>query len=97
MDYLKVRWVHDSSDDPVLLMSELDEDRYEVRKVEVFSDGRMGFASAVQSGGETQLGEKPVPPASVIAEDPRFVVQPLDAQDFERAWLAAVAGARWLP
>lgn len=46
MEHLKVRWIHTHVDEPVLLMSELNSDRYEVRKVEVYADGRMGFASA---------------------------------------------------
>lgn len=97
MDYLMVRWIHASPNDPVLLMSELDADRYEVRKVEVFAGGRLGYASADQSSDETVLGEKPIPAASDIAADPQFVVQKLGAQEFERAWLAAVSGSRWQP
>lgn len=95
MVYLKVRWIHENNEDPVLLMSELDGDRYEVRKIEVFRDRRMGFASADRSSAETVLGDKPVPIAADIAADPQFVVQQLDAQEFEKAWLAAVAGAHW--
>ena len=97
MAYLKVRWIHENPNDPVLLMSELDADRYEVRKVEAFADGRLGFASADHSSDETVLGEKPVPPASDIATDPQFIVEEFGAEEFERAWLAAVSGFRWQP
>lgn len=44
VEYLKVRWFHENSDEPVVLMSELDASRYEVRKVEIFADGRIGYA-----------------------------------------------------
>jgi hypothetical protein len=97
MDYLKVRWIHENQNDPVLLMSELDTDRYEVRKVEMFVDGRLGFASADQSSDETVLGETPVPPAAEIEADPQFIVHDLDALEFEKAWFAAVSGAKWQP
>jgi hypothetical protein len=97
MDYLKVRWIHASSNDPVLLMSELDANRYEVRKVEVFADGRLGFASADGGSEETVLGEKPVPAASDIAADHQFIAETLDAEEFEKAWRAAVSGSRWQP
>jgi hypothetical protein len=29
MTHLRVRWLHDHADEPVLLVSELDDDRYE--------------------------------------------------------------------
>jgi hypothetical protein len=41
---------------PVVLYSELDDNRFEVRKVEVFRDGRLGYADAVRSSGGTGLG-----------------------------------------
>ncbi len=44
MKYIKVKWLHSHPDEPVLLYSELDKDRWETRKVEVFADGRIGFA-----------------------------------------------------
>jgi len=95
MEYLKVLWVHQGSKDPVILMSELDDARYEVRKIEIFRDGRMGFASESDASDGTILGEKPVPPASEIATDAQFIVEPLSAPEFEQAWLTAKAGNRW--
>lgn len=97
MKYLKVRWIHQRTSDPVLLLSELDSDRYEVRKIEIFSDGRMGFAGMDRSSDETVLGEKPIPAASEIAGDSQFVVQDLSAREFEDAWNAALSGSRWKP
>ena len=44
MKYLKVRWIHESATDPVELYSEIDDQGWEVRKVEVFPNGTMGFA-----------------------------------------------------
>jgi len=43
MTYLKVKWIHSHPDAPVLLYSELDRERWEVRKVEVFRDGSLGL------------------------------------------------------
>ncbi|MDC8012507.1 DUF6881 domain-containing protein [Tahibacter soli] len=97
MNYLKVRWVHQRQSDPVLLLSELDDDRYELRKVEVFPDGRMGFSGLVRSSGGTVLGEKPVPVATEIAADPQFIVEQSDSLAFEDAWRAALSGACWKP
>lgn len=91
MEYLKVRWIHDLLTEPVLLMSELDSDRYELRKVELYADGRMGFASTDRESGGTILGEKPVPPVADIASDPQFIVEEFDDVGFEQAWCNATA------
>jgi hypothetical protein len=59
VSYLKVEWHHDLPDDPVWLFSELDGERYEVRKVEVYRDGTRTFADSTRHSGTTMLGEIP--------------------------------------
>jgi hypothetical protein len=44
--YLECEWIHDFPDDPVLLYSELDRERWETRKVDLFRDGSKGWADA---------------------------------------------------
>ena len=44
MKYIKVHWIHDFADEPEMLYSEIDSHDNEVRKVEVFKDGSMGYA-----------------------------------------------------
>ncbi len=90
--YVKVRWIHSFPDAPILMYSELDLDRYEVRKVEVFADGRLCFASPTGSSGSTQLGEIPVPPLAEIAEDPQFQPAEIQKEEFERSWAVARKG-----
>jgi hypothetical protein len=62
--YLKVAWHHDLADEPVLLSSEIGDDSYEVRKVEVFGDGSMTYADEAGATGNMWLGEKPMPQPS---------------------------------
>ena len=66
-----------------------------IQECEVFADGRMGFASVDQSSAETMLSKVPVPAVAEIATDPQFVVQALNAEEFEKAWIAANSGSRW--
>lgn len=87
MKYLRVHWIHSCPSEPVLLLSELDDQRYEVRKIEVFADGRMGYAFGDHACGGTLLGELPIPSASEIARDPQFVVEEIDKNVFEESWL----------
>lgn len=93
--HLKVRWHHQDHNDPVLLFSELGSDRYEVRKVDVFADGRMAYAREGEEVGDCILGEEATPPASEIFADAEFEVLDVDAVEFEHVWSAAVAGQRW--
>lgn len=44
MTYIKVQWIHDFEDEPILLYSELDSMRNEVRKVEVYKNNELGYA-----------------------------------------------------
>ncbi len=85
--YLYVKWIHKDPRDPVHLYSELDAERYETRKVEIWADGRKGFADANESFGGTGLGEMATPPLSELNADPQFQGKAIDAEEFQRQWL----------
>ena len=72
MVYIKVRWKHDDPNDPILLYSEMDDERWEVRKVEVFTDGSFGYADRATSRGTTFLSLEPLPTLLEIAAMPEF-------------------------
>ncbi|MFE3524939.1 DUF6881 domain-containing protein [Streptomyces sp. NPDC059161] len=59
--YVKMRWEHEFAQEPVELFSELDDDRYEVSKVEVYRDGRLDWADAGRDTDTSGLGEVPFP------------------------------------
>jgi hypothetical protein len=89
MKYMLVRWHHESEDEPVLLYSELDDDRWEVRKVEVYGDGRCDYANSTESTGSTLLGETPIPPLAEIAAAPEFGAEEISKHEFEEVWAKA--------
>src|SRR5262245_57593531 len=89
MRYLKVTWAHDLPDEPVTLLSEIGDDGYEIRKVEVFRDGRMTYADAHESTGSTILGESPLPAIEEIASQSEFAPEWISRNDFQEIWLAA--------
>jgi len=43
--YIRCEWVHDFEDEPYLIYSELDDERYATRSIEIFKDGRVVRAS----------------------------------------------------
>ena len=68
------------------LVSELDEERYETRKLEFFANGRVGFASSETSSEGTMLGVAPLPPLSEINSDPQFSGLSIGSADFGALW-----------
>ena len=87
--YFKAAWHHAHPDEPVLLYSELDEDRFEVRTVEEFRDGTRLRADAEHPDGETGLGQCAVPPDSEIESDPEFSVLTTTEGEFSRVFASA--------
>jgi hypothetical protein len=89
MQYIMVRWLHENAQYPILLYSELDEDRYETRKVDIFIDGRTGMADADFEYCDTALGELPTPELEEIAADPQFQPHAIRGLEFEAVWRMA--------
>lgn len=86
MHYICIRWLHENSDDPVLLISELDDHRWETRKVEIFADGAKGYATKSDETGGTALSLEQIPPINEIAADPQFIPMGITKEEFEEIW-----------
>jgi hypothetical protein len=86
MKYVKVRWIHSFPDEPIWLFSELDDEQWETRKVEIFADGAKGYASHSETRGSTRLGIVQFPALDDIALDPQFIPEEITGEEFERVW-----------
>jgi hypothetical protein len=86
MKYLDVRWLHSDPRDPVRLVSELDAENRELRKLEVYGDGRVHFASKQRASGSTRLSEEPLPSLAEISGQAEFEGKEIDAELFESLW-----------
>ena len=88
MKYIKVKWSHSIADEPIFLYSELDEGMWEIRKVEVFPDGRVGFASSTEAtpSTNTRLSIEPLPALDEIASDSQFQPVEISKDEFEAVW-----------
>lgn len=92
MIYLEVDWCHTIAVDPVKLYSELDDELWELRKVEVYADGTAGYADAARSTRGTKLSIEPLPSIDDIAADPQFRPREISAEDFESVWQRFTVG-----
>jgi hypothetical protein len=87
--YLKVVWHHRHPDEPVELYSEINDSRMELRKVEVYRDGRHDFANGARSVGTTRLSERALPSVEEIAAQSEFTPTMIDSAEFENVWFRA--------
>jgi len=94
MRYILSLWKHDCSDEPVTIYSELDDDSYEVRKIEYFRDGLIGHADRNGTTGRTRLGLAPVPEIQEINLDPQFLAVEIHREQFELIWISTRPMAR---
>lgn len=88
MEYIDVSWLHKHVDEPVRMVSELDDVRFEVRKLEFYADGRVGMAVGVEEIQGTRLGGEPIPPLDEVNADPQFSGKYIAATEFEELWSA---------
>jgi hypothetical protein len=90
--FQRVRWIHGSADDPVVLWAHVVRG-WEVRKVDEFADGSLTWADEDHESESTGLGLIPVPLPAEIAEDPQFVVTLVEESEFEAVWNSAREGS----
>ncbi len=81
-----IKWNHHNPEYPVEIYNETSDDLWETRKVEVFSDGSLGYADSESSSKTTGLGIEPIPPLSEIAKNPEFELIEIAKTEFERIW-----------
>lgn len=89
MYYSRLEWNHPSPTEPREILSEYDEQGWECRKIERFSDGSVRFASGTESLGGSELSLIRRPPDSEVIAEPEFRVLVLTKEEFEQAWAYA--------
>lgn len=87
--YIFSKWKNPPKGSPVEFYSELDGMRYEVRKVEVYENGELGYASKMHSSANTSLGTIPVPSVGEILSQAEFEIKDISKQEFEEIWKKA--------
>ena len=83
--YIHVRWHHGLPDEPVQILSEI-ESGLETRKIEVFRDGRVGFADANREVGGSILSEGIMPSLTEINAQAEFSGEYISEAAFTKLW-----------
>jgi hypothetical protein len=85
--YLRCEWIHDFPDEPRFIYSELDDERYETRKVEVFKNGRTTRSSTEDLKRDPMaLADQPIPTLEEVQAYKEFHVEEISAAEFEDLW-----------
>lgn len=87
MEYFTVHWYHMlGNDEPRTFYVEIDDDRFETRKVEIYDDGSFGMAGNDFAFGGTELGDQETPLIEEINGDTEFSASIITPGEFEAVW-----------
>lgn len=73
MDYICVKWIHDFNDESILLYSEINSKSKEIRKIEEFRNGIVGYADKNNEINGSRLLEGRMPTIEEFAADRQFI------------------------
>lgn len=90
MQYWKVRWIHEFNTEPYLIYGELTSELEEIRKVQVYKTGKLGYASMNGIEYLAISSECNWSPKEEIELDSQFVVEVISKNEFEKIWEVAV-------
>lgn len=86
MKYLKCDWRQNSPSYPTLIYVEVDQDNFELRKLEFFLDGNIGYATQKKNYGKTELSSIKTPDIEEINSYEGLTVLEITKEEFERVW-----------
>lgn len=86
MNYIKCFWKHNHLDEPIIILSEIDTKRTELRKIEIFKDGFVSFADHQTNSKKSILYEIDFPPIDEINANPEFMAILVSKSEFEKYW-----------
>ena len=87
--YFHAVWFGASEDEPVEHYAELDADRYSIRCVRKYRDGRLDACSYASDNWRDEMSEGLFPPIAEINRDPEFSAKEISKSEFEAAWSQA--------
>ena len=94
--YERLEWIRDYENEPHFINSELDDERYEARKIELFAAGRIVEVSEDRpERGSTGLVVLPVPgieEVNAIREE-EFLTEEIGAAAFDDLWKPTINAA----
>jgi hypothetical protein len=91
MKYIHYLWIHKFQDYPVILVSEVDDQWFEKRKVEMWRNGKIGWADENSSSKGTILGFHAIGSLEENNSTSEFSGVEITKEEFEIFWNLAVS------
>lgn len=89
MRHIKVEWNHNFSNEPSIYYHEIGEDNWEVRRVQVYKDGRREWADEDHETSTAGLAEIPISSITDINSQSEFDAREISSNEFETEWTRA--------
>ncbi len=87
MNYILLKWFHNFKNEPYLIYSEIDNQRYEVRKIEVYKNGTIHKCDKKMTNSLIELGDVEFPEnLDEINQDKQFYAKYISREEFESIW-----------
>ncbi|MCE9634226.1 MAG: hypothetical protein K8T90_00845 [Planctomycetes bacterium] len=86
MFWIASRWLTARDDEPAHSFYEMDDDRFEVRRVEVYQDGSRRRYTARGLHELEPIEVMPIPSLEEINSQPDFEARTTSAEEFESEW-----------
>ncbi|NBH16533.1 hypothetical protein D3Z55_03365 [Clostridiaceae bacterium] len=87
MNYILLNWFHNLDDEPYKIYSEIDDQRYEVRKIELYKNGTMSICDEKMIHSQNELADVAFPEdLDEINQDRQFFTQYINKEEFESLW-----------
>lgn len=87
MRYMSVELVILEDDLPKMVYSEIDDSGTELRKIELYENGKVGYAFDETEVGNTFLADQVIPSVEEINKDSDFFATLITKEYFEKLWL----------
>ena len=87
LKYILLNWFHNLEDEPYIIYSEIDNQRYETRKIEIYKNGTIRKCNEKMLNSQIELGDVAFPEnLDEINQDEQFHAQYISKEEFESMW-----------
>lgn len=87
MNHILLEWFHTFQDEPCLIYSEIDDQRYEVRKIEIYKNGTIARYDEQMTDSLFRLADVRFPEnLDEINQYQEFCAKYISQEEFEKIW-----------
>lgn len=87
MKYILLKWFHNLDDEPYKIYSEIDDQRYEMRKIEMYKNGTIYICDEKMINSQIELADVAFPEdLDEINQDGQFFARYISKEEFESIW-----------